>query len=85
VRRFHGVATVAWGGVLALAVLGLWNRRLAFLLGVAFISLCSVYALVVGHWGAFQAAQADAHTPTREDFDRLEAKVDRLLEREAER
>lgn len=51
-RSFHGWATVAW---LVASV------PLAVLFGslVLFVTLISLYAIVVGHWSAWQAARVE--------------------------
>jgi hypothetical protein len=42
----------AWALVNIAAIIGLFNPRLAFLLGTSFISLCSIYANMGGHIAA---------------------------------
>lgn len=51
-RRLHGWLTIAW----ALAILPtvLWWRE-----SILWVALISVYANVVGHWSAWQAARAE--------------------------
>ncbi len=66
-RRFHYWMTFVWFGVLAAAVSSLWIDKLAFLIGVAFVSLCSIYANAVGHFGAYQAARAEENSPDAEE------------------
>jgi hypothetical protein len=50
--RFHLVATIVW---LALAVPTLiwWHSS------ILWVALMSLYANVVGHWAAYQAARAE--------------------------
>lgn len=64
--KIHLIATVIWTVILILAIVGgilevfgVKVPPLLFLLGVAFISLCSIYANMVGHWGAYQASRAE--------------------------
>lgn len=62
-ERFHLVMTVVWALTLAAAVGGLVlmafgvKSILLLLLGVAFISLCSIYANMTSHWSAYEAAK----------------------------
>jgi hypothetical protein len=51
-RKLHLVLAVAWGGMLVPTLLW-WKESI---LWVAFMSL---YANVVGHWSAYQAARAE--------------------------
>lgn len=51
-RKFHGYATVVWF-VLALPICILLANSLAFVVWV------SVYAVVIGHFSAWQAASAE--------------------------
>lgn len=50
--RFHLYATLLWAG-LAVPTL-LWWRESIF-----WVALMSLYANVVGHWSAYQAARAE--------------------------
>lgn len=66
-KRFHGAMTMVWGIILILASIAAvaefgFGKKLppiAWLLGVAFISLCSIYANMMGHWGTSQAASSE--------------------------
>lgn len=51
-RKFHGYATVFW---IAMAVPSMiwWKNSIAYLVGL------SVYAVVTGHWSAFQASATE--------------------------
>jgi hypothetical protein len=51
-RRFHGWATIIWILV---------SVPLAYLYGssVFFVTLISLYAIVTGHWSAWQAARVE--------------------------
>jgi hypothetical protein len=51
-RRFHFVATLVWA-LLAIPTLIWWRDS------VPWIALMSVYAVVVSHWSAWQAAKAE--------------------------
>lgn len=55
--RVHFVFLIAWLVCIPVAVIFGW------IYSVAFVSACSIYANLVGHWSAYQAAQADLHTP----------------------
>ena len=64
--RFHFRMTVVWGIILVLATTGLILELfdikvppLLWLLSVAFISLCSIYANMGTHWGAYQASKSE--------------------------
>lgn len=66
--KFHKRLAFIWGVILALAVLGLILQLiglkvsgLLWLLGVAFVSLCSIYANMGTHWGAYQAAKSEVN------------------------
>jgi ABC-type bacteriocin/lantibiotic exporter with double-glycine peptidase domain len=56
---FHLVATVVW--VLLVIPTMLWWRQSVF-----WIAVMSLYANVVGHWAAYQAARAE-ETATKND------------------
>ena len=51
-RAFHGWATVLWFAA---------SAPLALLFGsrVLFVTLISLYAIVVGHWSSWQAARVE--------------------------
>lgn len=49
----HLAATVVWGVTMPLAIFTGW------IYAVAFVSVCSIYANMVGHWASYQAARAD--------------------------
>lgn len=76
--RLHQALVAGWAAVGVAALLGAagvvsWASAL---LGVKFISLVSIYALVGAHWSAAQAAKADLSSLTPEEFrermDRIE-------------
>lgn len=68
-QRLHAVMTVAWA-LLVIPTLAWWRESI---LWVAFMSL---YANVVGHWGAYQAARIeDNGTDTRDPLDKLYKEV----------
>lgn len=52
-RAFHGWATIVWATV-GVPLTLLWPRS------VLWVALMSVWANVVGHWGAWQASRAEA-------------------------
>lgn len=65
-KNFHLYATIAWGLILVLAITGAVLQifhvkvpALLWLLGVAFISFCSIYANMGTHFGAYQASRAE--------------------------
>lgn len=69
-RLLHTALAVAWGVVLGAAViepLGLFYKG-TVLLGVAFVSICSIYANMVGHWAGREGAKADEDSLTPEEF-----------------
>lgn len=51
-RRFHGCSTLVWLG-LVIPTVWLWKDS------VPWISLMSIYAIVVSHAGAWQATRAE--------------------------
>ena len=53
-RSFHGYATIAWF---------LASAPLAYFLGssVVFVTFLSLYAIVTGHWSAWQAARVEVN------------------------
>lgn len=55
-RRAHLLLTIAWIVMLPLSVATGW------VLSVAFVSACSIYANAVGHWAAWQASRAEEAT-----------------------
>jgi hypothetical protein len=52
----HLTATVGWAVAMPVSVLTGW------IYAVAFVSVCSIYANMVGHWSGYQAARADLKT-----------------------
>lgn len=59
-RRLHLVLTVIWG-LLVVPTVFLWRESLLW------IALISVYANVVGHWGAYQASRGEEATEAQND------------------
>jgi hypothetical protein len=56
----HQVLTGAWALCLVLAVVGAITRNvLVILLGVAFVSLCSIYANMMGHWSTVSGKKTE--------------------------
>lgn len=55
-KRVHLILTFVWIIVVPLMVIFEWWRE------VAFVSVISVYANVVGHWSAWQASRAEGQT-----------------------
>ena len=51
-RRFHMAATVAWAMLLVPTLL--WWRE-----SILWVASMSLYANMVGHWSAYQAARAE--------------------------
>jgi hypothetical protein len=51
-RRFHGIATVVWL-LASLPCAYLWGTE------VVFVTFLSLYAIVTGHWSAWQAARVE--------------------------
>lgn len=72
--RVHGCLAVFWG-LLTIPAVTLWRDSVPFLVAI------SMAALVLGSLASFQAARADANSPTAEQLQRLERKVDILLRR----
>lgn len=65
--RIHYVLIWVWAlqfiGALVCLVLALYydfDPTKFFLLSVGYVSLCSIYANLVGHWGAWEACKAKA-------------------------
>jgi hypothetical protein len=52
--RFHQIATLVWA-TLAIPTLLWWKES------ILWVALMSLYANVVGHWGAYQASRAEEH------------------------
>lgn len=52
--RFHAVMTCVWLSLLVPTLL--WWRE-----SVLWVAVMSLYANVVGHWAAYQAARAEEH------------------------
>lgn len=57
-RMLHGWATLVWAGLAVPTVL-VWRDS------VLWIALMSVWANVVSHWGAWQAARVEAQNGDR--------------------
>ncbi len=51
-RRFHGWATILWF-VAAFPVMWFWSENIRFLVFI------SVYAVVTGHWAAYEASSVE--------------------------
>jgi TM2 domain-containing membrane protein YozV len=56
-RTFHGWATLAWAGI-GVPLTLLWPHS------VMWVALMSVWANVVGHWGAWQASRSEVNDIT---------------------
>lgn len=63
--RLHYWGIWLWAAQFVAAAVGLivaamnhFDPTTFFLLSVGYISLCSIYANLVGHWGAWEAAKA---------------------------
>jgi hypothetical protein len=54
-RSAHGVAALAWLALIPIALVFGWLES------VVFVSAISLYANVVGHFSAWQAARVEAH------------------------
>lgn len=54
-RRGHAVATVAWAIMMPVAITTGW------IYSVAFISVISLYANFVGHFGSWQATRVEVN------------------------
>jgi hypothetical protein len=70
--KVHGTLAGFWL-VLTIPAVTLWKDSVPFLVS---ISMC---ALVLGSVASLQAARADSNSPSREDIERLEEKVDLML------
>lgn len=68
----HGSLAVFWA-LLTFPAVTRWKDSVPFLVS---ISMC---ALVLGSIASLQAARADSNSPSREDIERLEQKVDLVL------
>lgn len=79
-KRFHGWLTIFW---LMMAPLSLY---LGLLSSVTFISVLSVYALMIGHFSSWQAARVEVNQQILaeekdDEFEaRIESKVDDVKE-----
>lgn len=67
--RVHGTLSVFWM-LLTIPAVTIWRDSVPFLVA---ISMC---ALVLGSVASWTAARADCNSPTVEQLDRLERKVD---------
>lgn len=72
--RLHGGLAVFWG-LLTVPAVTLWRDSVPFLVAI------SMAALVLGSIASMQAARADANSPTVEQLDRLERKVESISHR----
>lgn len=76
-RRVNGWLTIAWIGMIPIS----W--ALGWLSSVAYVSALSLWALVSGHWAAWQAARvevAQERELARQRLDPIEERVvDRLV------
>jgi hypothetical protein len=76
-RRVNGWLTIAWIGMIPVSVAFGWLHS------VAYVSALSLWALVSGHWSAWQAARTEVgqlHAEQREQKYPLEERVvDRVL------
>jgi hypothetical protein len=76
-RRVNGWLTVFWLGMIPLSLATGWVKS------VVYVSALSLWALVSGHWSAWQAARVEVNQATemqaREDEDIPGAVVDRVL------
>lgn len=59
-RSFHFYMTILWG-ILVLPTIFVWRESLLW------IALISVYANVVGHWGAYQASRGEEATEAQNE------------------
>lgn len=66
-ERIHYILIWVWGlqfvGALVCLVLAIYfgfDPTTYFLLSVGYVSLCSIYANLATHWGAWEAARAEA-------------------------
>lgn len=59
-KKVHGWAVFFWLGMAVPSML-LWSQSVPYLVGI------SVYAVVTGHWGGYQAASAECRVREGED------------------
>jgi hypothetical protein len=60
-KRFHAVATIAWGLMLPVSLVTGWVHV------VVFVSVISIYANFVGHFSSWQASRAEQVADPREE------------------
>lgn len=59
-RRVHGWLTVVWIAMIPISIAAGW------LTSVAYVSALSLWALVSGHWSAWQAARVEVRQEEQE-------------------
>jgi hypothetical protein len=74
--RVHAALCFMWAGLMVPSVL-FWKESLVWVI------IMSCYANFAGSMASLQSARADCNSPSSEDLQRLERKVDRLLRRAA--
>jgi hypothetical protein len=62
---------VVWGLLLAPTLL-FWKES------ILWVASMSLYANFVGHFASWDAARAESNSPSLEDIERLEAKLDQI-------
>lgn len=76
-RAFNGWATLFWLGMI------LPSLALGWLSSVIYVSALSLWALVSGHWAAWQAARVEVKQVEQEEAedDRIEKMVEEIVTR----
>lgn len=71
-RKVNGWLTILWLVALPVAIVtGLINS-------VGFISMISIYALVTGHWSAWQASRVEVRQEEDADVQEVVDKIDKM-------
>jgi hypothetical protein len=73
-RRVNGWLTVLWIVMIPVSVLSGWIHS------VAYISALSLWALVSGHWSAWQAARVEVEQQREVEYDKAHPVEERVVE-----
>jgi hypothetical protein len=74
-RRVNGWLTVAWIAMIPVSIVTGWIHS------VAYISALSLWALVSGHWSAWQAARVECEQQRQEVEQREHPPEERIVDR----
>lgn len=73
-RRLNGWLTLFWIGMIPISVITGWVHS------VTYISALSLWALVSGHWSAWQAARVEVAQSRQEEEQKLHPVEERVVE-----